>query len=101
MPRYQIKSRPQGVQVRVTEAAGNEERLIGALQACQEGRCSCPTPEYEKLASMQVRSAAGTVEIDLETEAGAELDPDAVRRCLDFTMDRLQSPGPRSGPSAV
>jgi len=38
---------------------------------------------------MQVTSADGSVEIDLRTKPGVEIEADAVRRCLDFTVARL------------
>lgn len=96
MARYKMRSRPNGLRIRVTDAAGNEQHLLDALQECKEGRCSCPTPEYEKLASMHVTSAHGTVQIDLQTKPGSELETEAVRRCLDFTVDRLSAPDAKS-----
>ena len=96
VPKYTISSRPRGLRVNVTEAAGSERQLLNALQDCKEGRCSCPTPEYEKLATMDVTSAHGTVEIDLRTKPGAEIEADAVRKCLDYTIDQLRGAGTES-----
>ena len=96
MPQYKISSLPRGLRIDVTHAAGNEHRLLNALQECKEGRCSCPTPEYEKLAGMQVTSTHGEVQIDLQTKPGAEIEAEAVRRCLDYTLDQLGTADPQS-----
>lgn len=96
MPKYRISSRPRGLRINVTDAAGSEQELLSALQDCKEGRCSCPTPEYEKLAAMDVTSAHGTIKIDLQTKPGSEIEADAVRKCLDYTIDQLRGPAPES-----
>jgi len=89
MPNYTITPTQRGLHIQVRDAAGQKHQLLEVLQECQEGRCPCPTGEYEKLAQMQVTSADGSVEIDLRTKPGAALEADAVRRCLDFTVTHL------------
>ena len=96
MPKYRISSRPRGLRINITDAAGSEQQLLSALQECKDGRCSCPTPEYGKLASMHVTSARGEVQIDLQAKPGAEVAPDAVRTCLDYTIDKLGVADPKS-----
>lgn len=100
MPKYRISSQPRGLRINVEDAAGSEQQLLSALQECKEGRCSCPTPEYAKLAGMHVTSAHGEVQIDLQTKPGAEIAPDAVRTCLDHTIDRLGAADQKSSDSA-
>ena len=89
MPNYKITPTQRGLHIQVSDAAGKEQQLLEALQECQEGRCSCPTAEYEKLAHMQVTRTDDSVEIDLRTKPGVALEADAVQRCLDFTVARL------------
>jgi hypothetical protein len=33
---------------------GNGEEVLGAFQQCQEGRCACPTTQYEKLQTLDM-----------------------------------------------
>jgi hypothetical protein len=89
MPKYQITSRPRGLSIEVSDAGGKQAAILDALQECKEGRCSCPTPEYDKLAAMDVTVTPDAIQVELTTKPGAELQTQAVRRCLDFTMQRL------------
>ena len=100
MAKYRISSQPRGLRINVTDAAGSEQQLLSALQECKEGRCSCPTPEYAKLAAMHVTSAHGEVQIDLQTKPGAEIEANAVRTCLDYTIDKLSAAHPKSSDGA-
>lgn len=70
MPKYQISHHPDGLQIEIREAARPEDQILASLQECKEGRCSCPTPEYEKLASMDVATTTDTVQIKLTAKAG-------------------------------
>jgi hypothetical protein len=71
------------------DAAGKQSALLNALQECKEGRCACPTPEYDKLAAMDVIVTPDKVQIELQTKPGADLQTEDVRKCLDMTMERL------------
>lgn len=71
---------------------GTEQDLLQGLRECQEGRCSCPSAEYEKLANMQVTATPDTVDIELHAKPGTGLEAEAVEQCLDFTLARLRKP---------
>lgn len=94
MPKYKILRRRDGLSIDIHDAAGSQAQILGALQECKEGRCSCPSPEYEKLASMDVATTTDTVQVELTTKPGVSLAEDAVRNCLDFTMARLDDKRP-------
>jgi len=53
MARYRIDDEDASVSIEVTDVAGQE--LFEAFRECQAGQCSCPTDEYQKLASMDVQ----------------------------------------------
>ena len=55
-----IRPDADGLTVEVSEIAEQEEQLLKEFQACQEGRCSCPTEEYKKLESLEISRSAGT-----------------------------------------
>lgn len=92
MPDYEIKRKPDGLHVHLDKTAGLEPELLQALQECQEGRCSCPTAEYDKLAKMDVTATPDSVDIELQAKPGTDLEAEAVRQCLDFTLTRLHKP---------
>jgi hypothetical protein len=41
--------------IELTEVGGQQDDLLAAFAECQSGRCSCPTEEYQKVASMEVQ----------------------------------------------
>src|SRR5271166_5873820 len=52
---------------------------------CQAGQCSCPTDEYQKLASMDVQHTGDLIRIRLEPKAGQVLNTRQIAACLDYT----------------
>jgi hypothetical protein len=91
--RYRINKTPTSVGIQVTQAGGTQHLLLKAFQECAEGRCSCPTNEYEKVASMQVDGSEDGIEITLEAKPGTDFDVAEIARCLDHTV----APSQRSG----
>ena len=92
MPEYEIDKDEAGVDVRLTGVAGREVAVLDAFQDCSEGRCSCPSDEYEKVDRMDFAATTEGVSIRLEAKAGAELDPDEISRCLDHTVKKVIQP---------
>ena len=89
MAGYKIAGQPGLLRIDVVGVAGKEQRLMASLRECKEGHCSCPTPEYDKVASMNIAPNDGTIRIDLKTKPGSTLHEDAVAKCLDFTLAQL------------
>jgi hypothetical protein len=80
MARYRIDDEDASVSIEVTDVAGQEQELLEAFGECQAGQCSCPTDEYQKLASMDVQHTGDVIRIRLEPTAGQVLNtPD---RCV-------------------
>lgn len=92
MAEYEIAKGDTGVDIRLTGVAGREVALLDAFRDCKEGRCSCPSDEYEKVDRMDFAATTEGVSIRLEARAGAELDPDEISRCLDHTVQKVVSP---------
>ena len=67
----------------MTDVAGQEQESAEAR--CQTGQCSCPTDEYQKLASMDVQHTRDAIRIRLEPKAGQVLDTRQIAVCLDDT----------------
>ncbi len=88
MARYRIDERESAVSIEVTEAGGRQDQLMEAFGECQAGQSSCPTNEYEKLASMEVEQAGDLIRIHLEPRPGEKIDTTEIAACLDYTTAR-------------
>jgi hypothetical protein len=86
MARYRIKEEESAVAIEVTEVGGHQDELLQAFGACQAGQCSCPTDEYQKLASMDVEQDPDAIRIRLQTKPGEKLDAAEIAACLDHTV---------------
>ena len=85
MARYRIDDEDPSVSIEVTDVAGQEQELLEAFGECQAGQCSCPTDEYQKLASMDVQHTRDVIRIRLEPKAGQVLDTRQIASCLENT----------------
>ena len=86
MARYRIAKKTTGVDIELTDLADKRDALLSALNGCAEGRCSCPSSEYEKVASMTVEDVADQIEIRLEAKPGSELYISEIAYCLAHTI---------------
>ena len=88
MARYQIKESESAVLIEIADVAGKQEQLLGAFAACQAGQCSCPTDEYEKLATMNIERSEDEVRLHLEPKAGQKFNLSEIAFCLDYTTEK-------------
>ena len=65
---------------------GLEKELLEAFQECQQGTCTCPTDQYENVASMTVIANERRIAIHLEPKPGAQLEVSEIATCLDYTI---------------
>ncbi len=79
MTTYHIDEAPEEVTIRVTEASGHEQELLEAFEECRDGRCTCPTDEYQKLAGMDVATAEDKISLRLVPKAGERFDVEEIR----------------------
>lgn len=91
MTRYRINTIASAATIELTEVGAEAPRLLEAFQDCAEGRCSCPTDEYEKVASMQVETDDDGIDIKLASKPGSEFDTSQIANCLDHTLATAES----------
>ena len=90
MARYRIDSDESAVSIELTQLAGRQKELLEAFRECQEGRCTCPTDEYRKVESMDVRADDDDrIAIRLDSKPGERLDPSEIDACLDHTVGKV------------
>ena len=89
MARYRIKEEASTVSIEVAEVGGRQEQLMRAFADCQAGHCTCPTDEYEKLASLKVEQDEDLIRLRLEPKVGEKLDTSEIAACLDYTTAKV------------
>ena len=91
MARYKIDQSDDGLTIRVTETGPGGDRLLAAFQECQEGRCDCPTDEYEKVATLSVESEGNdSITMRLVAKSGERFDESESDACLQHTIAKTQ-----------
>jgi hypothetical protein len=91
--RYRIDEDEAAVSIELTELAGRQEKLLQAFRECQEGRCTCPTEEYRKVASIEIHTDEHRIAIRLTSKPGQRLDRSEIDACLDHTVGKVDDPG--------
>jgi hypothetical protein len=90
MTKYTISADGPSVAIELTGVAGRQDELLEAFGECQEGRCSCPTNEYEKVAAMDVQPDEDRIAIKLQAKPGATFDSAEIAACLDYTVSKSE-----------
>ena len=89
MARYRLREHAEGMTIEVTEVGGEQRELLEAFGECQSGRCSCPTDQYEKVASMEVHAGEQEMTIRLKAKPQTRFDAEQVSACLDHTIAKV------------
>ena len=83
-----VTKHDSGLDISVEQVGDSQRALLDAFQECQEGRCSCKTAEYEKLASIDVQAGNDAIRIRLKPRSGATINQAAVEDCLEYPLDK-------------
>ncbi len=84
-----IMTNKNGIDINITEVEGKKEELIEAFQECSEGRCSCPTQEYQKVETMNVIDTEGTIRLSITSKADEVIDTKEIEKCLEYTKNKV------------
>jgi hypothetical protein len=68
-------------------SGGNRDEVLGAFQQCQEGRCACPTTQYEKLQTLDMEAGPDDIKLCLTPKPAEEFEQEQIEKCLDFTIE--------------
>ncbi len=85
----EIKKTTNGINIDVTELEGKKEQLLEAFQECSEGRCTCPTNEYQKLTALEVIDSGDAIQLSLTAKPDEQIDTAEIEKCLEYTRKRL------------
>lgn len=87
-----MNSNAKGVAIDITELDVDRDRLLGALDECRQGRCGCPTDQYDKVERVEFdASAAGGLRINIDARDGETLDTAELEKCLAWTADNVRT----------
>jgi hypothetical protein len=88
--KYSVDQTNDGLRVSAAVPAEQQAKLLEEFGKCAAGTCSCPSTQYDKLASIDVTQTADGVSVDLKAKAGEVIDSDDIKRCLDFTAESME-----------
>jgi hypothetical protein len=88
---YKIGHTGDEVTIDLSGTAGRTPQVLEALHECQEGQCGCLTDQYERLAGMDIATAEDQIRVTLRPHEGATLDTDAVRSCVEYTVQQAET----------
>jgi len=81
-----------GIEINITELNvlnEEQEKLLEAFQECSEGRCTCPTQEYEKVESLNIVSTGQIIQLSIKSKDNTVIDTKEIEKCLAYTKDKV------------
>lgn len=90
MARFRIFDKASKLHIEIEGTGKEQGAVLGALKECAEGRCACPTTQYEKLQSVDIAPGKDSIGIVLTAKAGETIDRQAIDRCLEYTTAKAQ-----------
>ena len=93
MAKFVIRESGPKLRITIDEVGNDPSAVLGALQECAQGRCTCPTSQYEKLESVDIAPGQDSVNIVLTPKAGETIDREAIDKCLEYTAGKTRRGG--------
>jgi hypothetical protein len=90
---FAVRGNSSRLKITIGGASGKQTELGKALQECVEGRCTCPTSQYEKLQSVDIAHDSNNVYVTLSAKAGEAIDREAIDKCLEYTAQQVGGEG--------
>lgn len=88
--KYKLGSNKNEIDIEVTDTEGKQSELLQAFQECQEGNCTCPTQEYSKLESIEIKQSGDSLKLKLRSKPDTEFDNGEIEKCLEYTKRKLR-----------
>ena len=84
-----ITTNKNGIDINITELEGKKEELLEAFQECSEGRCTCPTQEYEKMETLKIVDTEKNIQLSIKSKDNEVIDIKEIEKCLDYTRNKI------------
>src|SRR5215207_8301893 len=86
--KYRIDKTGEQLHIEIVGVGDNKrDEVLGAFQQCQEGRCACPTTQYEKLQTLDMEAGPDDIKLCLTPKPAEEFEQEQIEKCLDFTIE--------------
>lgn len=89
--KYSVDQTSEGLRVNAAVPQEQQAKLLEEFGKCAAGTCSCPSTQYDKLASIDVKQTPDGVSVDLKAKSGETIDQDDIARCLNRTANLIGS----------
>ncbi len=87
--KHTIEQTAEGLRITAAAPPEKQRALLDELAKCAAGTCSCPTPQYEKLQSIDIGAQDAGVTVNLKVKPGEAIDTEDIERCLDHTARQI------------
>ena len=87
--KYSVDQTSDGLRVYAAVPPEQQAKLLEEFGKCAAGTCSCPSTQYDKLASIDVKQTPDGVSVDLKAKSGESIDQDDIARCLNHTANLI------------
>lgn len=87
--KHTVETTTEGLRVNASVNPGKQKALLEEFAKCAAGTCSCPTPQYDKVQSIDVKSQPAGVTVDLQVKPGEAIDLADIERCLEHTAKQI------------
>ena len=84
-----ITTNKNGIDKNITELEGKKDELLEAFQECSEGRCTCPTQEYEKMETLNIVDTEKNIQLSIKSKDNEVIDAKEIEKCLDYTRNKI------------
>ena len=84
-----ITKNENGIDIDITDVEGKKEKLIEAFQECSEGRCTCPTQEYEKVEKLDIIDTEKSIQLSIKAKEDETINTKEIEKCLEYTKNRV------------
>lgn len=85
-----IKTKHDGLVIKISDVESKHDELLKNFQACQEGSCDCPSDEYVKLEKLDISSSDNEMVLNLKAKKDQKFDRDEVEKCVDYDSIFIQ-----------
>ncbi len=84
-----IKSTETGIDIDISQVEDKKEKLLEAFQECSEGRCTCHTEEYKKVAALEIHDGDDAIQLSITAKPDEKIDKAEIEKCLEYTKKRV------------
>lgn len=87
--KHTIETTNEGLRISASVPSDKQQELLEEFAKCAAGTCSCPTPQYAKVQSIDVQPRAAGVTVDLTLKPGEAIDVADIEQCLAHTARQI------------